>query len=93
MNTQTVFKTSVCAQYDELLHACKAVFDDCRKSFQTPVWNGRREALRKQHVERLLEQYEQSYARLVNHFDHCRVCQLSQGPRRKAPRFAAQRHV
>ena len=92
MSSQSVFKTSVCAEYDELLHACEALFGDCRKSFQAPVWNGRREARRKQDVERLLEEYEQSYARLVDHFDHCRVCQLSQGPRRKTGPFASQRH-
>lgn len=87
INTQMPFKTATCEEYDFLLHRCKAFFDECRETSQEPILNPRKEAQKKETVEKLLEQYEKSYAKLIYHFDHCRVCQLSHTGRRRTPRF------
>ena len=92
MQDQTAFRTSVCPEYDALLHRCKAFFDECRKSSQEAALNEQEQARKKDIVERLLQQYERSYANLVHHFDHCRICQASQPHRRRVARaFAAHR--
>jgi hypothetical protein len=77
------FKTSVCPEYESLLFRCKAFFDECQKTACDA--SNRTDAAYKQEIsERLLEQYQRSYEKLIRHFDHCRTCQSAQRPWRRS---------
>lgn len=91
MSSRVSFKTSVCAEYAELLHSCKAAFDECRKHLRRSVLKDRLNAQtkRKETIQRLREEYEQSYHKLVRHSDQCRVCRLVQHRARVARLFSS----
>jgi hypothetical protein len=90
METKFSFKTSVCTEYECLLLLSKAAFDDFRKKHSELSESERNDLDGAQTLRRLREEYEESYARLVHHFDTCEVCQsmselATKGQTRYAP--------
>jgi hypothetical protein len=88
METRFSFKTAICEEYECLLLLSKAAFDDFRtKHEKLSVWE-RKSQQGELELRRLREQYEDSYSRLVKHFDTCEICQsmseLSQGQSQRA---------
>jgi hypothetical protein len=89
VGSRVSFKTSVCAEYAELLHSCKAAFDECRKHSHAMVLKDRQNAHAKdKETQRLREEYEECYRKLVRHSDQCRVCRLAQHRARVARLFS-----
>ena len=89
MHREVSFRTSVCSEYEALLHRCQGYLDQCRKgSEEDPGANDDREQ-QKATLTRRVEQYERAYARLKAHFDNCSRCQSARGPRRYYPRVVA----
>lgn len=90
MSSRASFKTSVCAEYAELLHSCKAAFDECRKHTRRALPKDQHAQIKeKEALQRLREQYEQSYRKLVRHSDQCRACRLAQHRGRVARLFSS----
>jgi len=75
METRFSFKTSVCTEYECLLLLSKAAFDDFRKKHAELSESERNDQEGAVTLRRLREEYEESYSRLVRHFDTCEICQ------------------
>ena len=87
MDRKASFKTSVCSEYETLLYTSKSALDEFRAAFETSSDpEGREDESDQQELlTRLKEKYERAYARLIQHFDQCALCKISQKSKNKNP--------
>jgi hypothetical protein len=79
MDAKPSFKTSVCSEYEALLHACKAALDELHSRGKAIEARGTGAADPKnaKALLALQEKYERGYSRLVKHYAHCELCRFS----------------
>ena len=87
MDRKASFKTSVCSEYEALLYTSKSALDEFRAAFETSSdAEGRKdESDQQEPLTRLKEKYERAYTRLIQHFDQCELCKISQKSKNKNP--------
>lgn len=89
MNRHASFRTTVCSEYEALLHRCKAYAGQCRKASEEDPAANDDSKYHNALLARRVEQYERAYAKLRTHFGNCRRCQATRGSRRYYPRVVA----
>lgn len=86
MNRKASFKTSVCSEYEALLYTSKSALDEFRAAFETSSEpESEDETDQQELLTRLKEKYERAYARLIQHFEQCELCKISQKSKSKNP--------
>jgi hypothetical protein len=84
MDRKRPFQTAICAEYEALLHKCKSARDEFQHREEQSTQNNAGAAEQDQALVRLRE-YERLFARLVDHYERCEVCQFSHRVGGKTP--------
>jgi hypothetical protein len=79
------FQTAICAEYEALLHKCKSALDELQRKEENATQNNAGATEQDEVLVRLREYYERLFARLVDHYERCEVCQFSQRSGGKTP--------
>lgn len=90
MATRFALKTAMCPEYEGLLAASKAAFNDFKIQREGYQRSGRGD---KEVIDSLIElraEYQEAYSNLIHHFDRCELCQsLSAMPANRKPSAAS----
>jgi hypothetical protein len=86
MATRFALKTAMCPEYEGLLAASKAAFDDFKIQREGYERSGREDEEVIHSLTRLRAEYQEAYSKLIQHFDHCELCQyMSAMPAKSRP--------
>jgi hypothetical protein len=75
MATEFHFKTSVCPEYECLLLLSKTALDDFTTKQEEISYYGENNNKTRKHLLHLFSVYQETYSKLMLHFDGCEVCQ------------------
>ena len=75
MATEFHFKTSVCPEYECLLLLSKTALDDFARKREELNQYGQNNNETMKCLLRLRAVYQETYSKLMSHFDACEVCQ------------------
>jgi len=90
MATRFALKTAMCPEYEGLLAASKAAFDDFKTQREGYERSGRQDEAVIDSLTVLRAGYQEAYSKLIHHFDQCELCQyMSAMPAKSKPSTAS----
>lgn len=90
MATRFALRTAICPEYEGLLAASKAAFDDFKTQREGFKQSGREDEEAMGSLTELRVEYQEAYSKLIHHFDRCELCQyMSRQPQKTKPSTAS----
>jgi hypothetical protein len=85
MSAENAFRTSICAEYEALLQACKTAFDAFESRVEKLFHAGVERWQIAQQTAALQAEYHAAYDKLLEHYQDCKICQFAADLARNSP--------